>query len=477
MTKGRKRSDDSDFTEVRRFASQDEIDRAVAALNRRIEDVNSLQVAQVAYNSQRVANVESVIRNTVLEIFGPRSPEFGECKEYKIFYPELAFTTSRAMAERLTRDNQTRFIAELPETTEMLRGLVARLEEKRSDLSHSDVLPGRTSEPQLPNFAEPPRAFLSYSHDGPEHRTWVRALAARLRADGVETILDQWELVPGDQVPQFMERAVRENHFVLIICTPRYKDRSDARLGGVGYEGDIMTAEVYQEQHHRKFIPILRAGDWSTTAPTWLSGKLAIDLRGDPYSKQEYQRLLDAIHGTGETAPPVQRRRPEKASTPSESPKSAEGSVLNGDALQTRTAARDVLTEAIANLRRVLSAEATTLNYGIAEAAWKTQRAQVALLLHDDLDGFRQIADAYDSASRVSAHSQEWNPFKLSPTHLREAKDLLLRLAEDWLKTIEFLEQKALTSIERSKLDREVKDLKARLVSAKQILELDRRRG
>jgi hypothetical protein len=42
--------------------------------------------------------------------------------------------------------------------------------------------------------------------------------------------LDQWELQPGDQLPAFMERAVRENDYVLIVCTPLYKRRSDERL-------------------------------------------------------------------------------------------------------------------------------------------------------------------------------------------------------------------------------------------------------
>lgn len=87
-------------------------------------------------------------------------------------------------------------------------------------------------------------AFISYSWDDDDHREWVRTLAARLRKDGVDVSIDRWAAVPGDQLPAFMERAIRENQFVVIICTPRYKRRSDAREGGVGYEGDIMAAEV-----------------------------------------------------------------------------------------------------------------------------------------------------------------------------------------------------------------------------------------
>src|SRR5258708_32864061 len=110
---------------------------------------------------------------------------------------------------------------------------------------------------------------MSYSWDDEPHQEWVREFAARLRSDGVEVMLDQWHLAPGDQLPAFMERAVRENDFVLIVCTPNYKKRSDARIGGVGYEGDVMTAEVLTDRNQRKFIPLLRLGDCLTAAPSW----------------------------------------------------------------------------------------------------------------------------------------------------------------------------------------------------------------
>ena len=109
-------------------------------------------------------------------------------------------------------------------------------------------------------------AFVSYSWDDDLHREWVRKLAERLRADGVDVSIDSWSTVPGDQLPAFMERAIRDNDFVVIVCTPRYKHRSDAREGGVGYEGDIMTAEVLSSQDHRKFVPVLRQGAWHEAA-------------------------------------------------------------------------------------------------------------------------------------------------------------------------------------------------------------------
>jgi hypothetical protein len=150
-----------------------------------------------------------------------------------------------------------------------------------------------------------PTVFLSYSWDSHEHQRWVRELAARLRADGVSTVLDQWHAVPGDQLPLFMETAVRESQYVLVICTPAYKLKSDNRHGGVGYEGDIMTAEAFTKAQRRKFIPVLHSGDWQLAAPSWLLGTYYIDLRGEPYSEASYQDLVDTLHGRREQAPPV----------------------------------------------------------------------------------------------------------------------------------------------------------------------------
>jgi hypothetical protein len=149
------------------------------------------------------------------------------------------------------------------------------------------------------------KAFVSYSWDAPEHKEWVRTLAARLRGDGVDVTLDQWHVVPGDQLPKFMEEQVRESDYVLIVCTPRYKARSDGRQGGVGYEGDIMTAEVLTTRNQRKFIPLLRAADWTDAAPSWLSGKYYLDFTGDPYSEHSYEDLISTISGTRPKAPPI----------------------------------------------------------------------------------------------------------------------------------------------------------------------------
>jgi hypothetical protein len=52
-----------------------------------------------------------------------------------------------------------------------------------------------------------PKAFISYSHDSSTHKDWVLKLASDLRAKGVDVVLDQWDLVPGQDVSLFMQRG------------------------------------------------------------------------------------------------------------------------------------------------------------------------------------------------------------------------------------------------------------------------------
>jgi hypothetical protein len=147
-------------------------------------------------------------------------------------------------------------------------------------------------------------------------------------SDGVKVTLDQWDTVPGDQLPEFMERAIRESDYVLIVCTPRYKERSDNRVGGAGYEGDIMTSELFASQSpqiQRKFIPILRAGKWGEAAPSWLQGKYRIHLDSDPYPEESYQDLLLTLHRARPKRPPL-GSRPDFEARRSGSPS---GQILN----------------------------------------------------------------------------------------------------------------------------------------------------
>jgi hypothetical protein len=121
----------------------------------------------------------------------------------------------------------------------------------------------------------------------------------------VAAVLDQWETAPGDLLPEFMGRGIKESDFVLIICTPEYKRRSEGCVGGVSYEGSIITGEIVTGQSRRKFIPLLRGHEWTKSSPDWLLGAFYIDLRGEPYNENAYQEILDTLLERREKAPSI----------------------------------------------------------------------------------------------------------------------------------------------------------------------------
>ena len=140
-----------------------------------------------------------------------------------------------------------------------------------------------------------PKVFISYSWESKEHSDWVNSLADKLLADGIEAIIDSYDVSPGDRLPKFMESSIKDSDYVIIICTEEYKRKANNREKGVGYESHIISAELYNNHNDRKFIPIIRQGDFNTAVPTYLDGKLAIDLRGNPFNETAYKDLIASI--------------------------------------------------------------------------------------------------------------------------------------------------------------------------------------
>ncbi len=44
----------------------------------------------------------------------------------------------------------------------------------------------------------PPSVFISYTHDSPEHKDAILALSERLRQEGVDCVIDQYEQSPAE---------------------------------------------------------------------------------------------------------------------------------------------------------------------------------------------------------------------------------------------------------------------------------------
>ncbi len=140
----------------------------------------------------------------------------------------------------------------------------------------------------------PPRVFISYSHDSAEHKEWVLDFATTLRSRGVDIVLDLWELKPGDDLPQFMETQLETSDYVIMVCSKKYVEKANAGVGGVGYEKMILTSTLLSKIDSNKIIPIIRQKG-SEKRPTFLKSKVYINFSNDAdieYSLDDLLRVL-----------------------------------------------------------------------------------------------------------------------------------------------------------------------------------------
>jgi len=124
--------------------------------------------------------------------------------------------------------------------------------------------------------ANPARVFISYSHDSPEHEENVLALSNRLRADGINALIDQYETFPPKGWLRWMRQQIEEADFVLAVCTQTYRRRAEGKevagkgLGGA-YEGSIIDQELYEASgENRRIIPVVLTKEDSDHRPQFL---------------------------------------------------------------------------------------------------------------------------------------------------------------------------------------------------------------
>jgi len=142
-----------------------------------------------------------------------------------------------------------------------------------------------------------PTCFMSYSWDSEAHKQWVIQLAVLLANNGVRVHLDEWEVLLGQDLTEFMEAGIRESDYVLIVCTPTYARKANKRKGGAGYETSVITGELFQVYHRpRKYIPLLRFGDPEVAIPSYLKSCRFLDFREEVKFDQRFEELLKHIY-------------------------------------------------------------------------------------------------------------------------------------------------------------------------------------
>ncbi|QXP63259.1 toll/interleukin-1 receptor domain-containing protein [Polaribacter sp. HaHaR_3_91] len=140
-----------------------------------------------------------------------------------------------------------------------------------------------------------PKVFISYSHDSMEHKKWVLELAIRMRNNGIDAILDQWKLNPGDDLPHFMETNLASSDYTIMLCSTKYVEKANSGKGGVGYEKMIITSQLLEKIDENKIIPIIRQSG-TQSVPTFLKSKLYINLSDSSDFEYGFDELIRTIH-------------------------------------------------------------------------------------------------------------------------------------------------------------------------------------
>lgn len=183
----------------------------------------------------------------------------------------------------------------------------------------------------MPN---PPKVFISYSHDDEPHKLWVKELATFLRHNGIDAILDQWDLSLGSDLAKFMENGLSQSERVLVVSTDNYIAKADSGNGGVGYEKMIATAELLAAQDTTKFIPVVRNVAGQKKLPIFLGSKLYIDLSLGVDNDERRTDLLRELHKAREPKPPIGANpfttSAVQVEMPSEAPHEPKKPMLNG---------------------------------------------------------------------------------------------------------------------------------------------------
>jgi len=143
----------------------------------------------------------------------------------------------------------------------------------------------------------PCKVFISYSHDSEEHQQNVLGLADRLRDEGIDCIIDQYEESPLEGWVRWAINQIGEAEFVLVVCTQQYSrlfsGREETLEGeGANWQGAIITQSIYDSQlNHAKFIPVVFSAQDLAHIPVILRNATSYAIDTD--YEQLYRRLTN----------------------------------------------------------------------------------------------------------------------------------------------------------------------------------------
>ena len=147
-------------------------------------------------------------------------------------------------------------------------------------------------------------AFISYSHDSPDHCARVLAFAQSLRTHGIDVELDQFHSDRIVDWPRWCnhQTSKQANDFVLCVCTSSYRQQVDGLVPpqagkGAFWEGSILDDDLYDEKGNGRVVPILLGDGTDSDVPRFLRGWTHCRLGSFSLGDTGFDRLLRILTG------------------------------------------------------------------------------------------------------------------------------------------------------------------------------------
>ncbi len=140
------------------------------------------------------------------------------------------------------------------------------------------------------------KVFISYCHKDVAEE-WIEKLVEILGQNGIESIVDIYDLYLGQDLNYFMER-IKKVDKVLVLIGREYKEKANKRKGGVGVETQIISNDVYNNLEQTKLIPIVinRDEEGNAYLPYYLESRLYIDFSNNKLFEENIDKLVRQIN-------------------------------------------------------------------------------------------------------------------------------------------------------------------------------------
>lgn len=176
---------------------------------------------------------------------------------------------------------------------EHIKNIISCVRNRLLSIIEKEILPAYQNNVSTKKRSDKKKVFISYGWDDDNHCEWVKSLAERL-SKYFEVSIDIKNPL-GTDLNTFMEQTIKNSDRVLIILTPKYKEKADFRQNGVGYESVLVSSELYNNQGTTKFIPIIRKGTIKESYPSYLGNKKGLVMTDDDLFEENLSVLIEDI--------------------------------------------------------------------------------------------------------------------------------------------------------------------------------------